>query len=166
MTMSSHDDIDNFFQFDGAADTTPDSDAALSQPTMAPPRLGILGPLNEDEFSVVARAAQLKHVPADTIIFHQGDPADRFFILVDGSVSVDRDGSQLAVLQPGSFFGESALLVGGNRSATVRCIDQSSLWSVTYEAFHAVIGPHLLANDATAHEVRSRLSSTAPEHFQ
>lgn len=160
-----YDDSDNFFQFDGAGDASSTDDAGHFTHTTAPPRLGILAALSEAEFSTIARAAQLKHVPADTIVFHQGDPADRFFILVDGHVSVERDGTQLAVLDPGSFFGESALLVSGNRSATVRTTDPCSLWSVNYAAFTEVIGPHLLANDATARHITSRLAATSPDHF-
>ena len=48
-----------------------------------------------------------------------GTPGQEFFIIVDGSATASRNGLTLAVLGPGSFFGELALLDGGERTATV-----------------------------------------------
>ena len=56
------------------------------------------------------------------VIFHQGDPADRIHLVEQGCVritiaSVDGREGTLAVLGPGSVFGEAALVDGGHRSA-------------------------------------------------
>jgi len=48
-----------------------------------------------------------------------GTPGLEFFIIVDGWATATRNGLTLAVLGPGSFFGELALLDGGDRTATV-----------------------------------------------
>ena len=58
-------------------------------------------------------------------IVREGDPADAYFILVSGRARVLKaaaDGSELPLnrLLPGDEFGESALLDGGVRSASVR----------------------------------------------
>ena len=42
-----------------------------------------------------------------------------FFVIVEGVATATRNGMQLAVLRPGNFFGELALLDGGPRTATV-----------------------------------------------
>jgi CRP-like cAMP-binding protein len=158
------DDIDDFFQAGDAADSTPD--IAPAQPRAVPPRLGMLADLSDDEFDHVARSAKLAMVEADTVVFRQGDAADRFFILVDGGVEVERDGAVLATLGPGAFFGESALLVRGARSATVTTIAASSLWSVSYEAFDAAMSHHLLADEVHGAEAERRIAETPEAAFE
>jgi CRP-like cAMP-binding protein len=54
-----------------------------------------------------------------TTIVRAGEPADTFFVLLDGGISVRRRGLPELTLGIGSFFGELALLDGGVRSATV-----------------------------------------------
>ncbi len=158
------DDIDDFFQSGGEE---PAGDAAVSsEPRALPPRLGMLADLSDAEFDHVARAAKLAMVEADTVVFRQGDDADRFFILVDGGVEVERDGEVLATLGPGAFFGESALLVRGARSATVTTIADSSLWSVSYEAFDAAMSHHLLADEVLGAEAERRIAETPQSAFE
>jgi CRP-like cAMP-binding protein len=49
----------------------------------------------------------------------EGAAGYSFFVLVDGSAVVTSDGTELARLGPGDFFGEVAILDGGRRTATV-----------------------------------------------
>ncbi len=159
------DTSDDFFQsIDGASAFEPEQlePADLSMP----PRLGLLAGLGPEEFTVVARSAKLGFFEPDQVVFSQGDHADRFFVLVDGRVRIDRDGEKIAELGPGSFFGESALYVGGRRSASVTAIEPTSLWSVGYDAFNAVVAEHLLGDDSAQVEVESRLAQAPPDSFE
>lgn len=162
--MDDEDDIgEDFFQ---AAE--PDGDDAGISPTprMVPPRLGLLAELADDEFDLVARAAKLTFQPQGTVVFRQGDEADRFFILVDGGVEIERDGEVLATLGAGAFFGESALLVRGRRSATVTTVADSSLWSVSYAAFDGAMSHHLLADEQAGAEAERRIAETPSAAFR
>jgi CRP/FNR family transcriptional regulator, cyclic AMP receptor protein len=58
-------------------------------------------------------------VPADWYLVNQGSSPVGFFVVVEGRVNVDREGTVLATLGPGDFFGEIALLEGDRRTATV-----------------------------------------------
>ncbi|MCW2927204.1 MAG: transporter [Thermoleophilia bacterium] len=155
--------LDDFFQSADAAADGPSGPEGPATPRALPPRLGLLEPLSDEEFDAVARAAKLAFPEAEVEVFAQGSEADRFYILVEGMVEVVRDGELLATLGPGSFFGESSLLVGGRRSATIRTVTSSALWSVSYEAFRGAVSHHLLADELAGHEVRARIDST-PEH--
>jgi drug/metabolite transporter (DMT)-like permease len=65
------------------------------------------------------RGTPVLDVPAGRGLLRQGGPADAFFVIERGRVTVTRDGRELAALGPGEFFGEVALLDGGPRTASV-----------------------------------------------
>lgn len=50
----------------------------------------------------------------------QGDAGDELFLLLDGVVDVEVDGSVVAEVGPGAVLGERAVLEGGRRTATLR----------------------------------------------
>lgn len=68
------------------------------------------------------------HYQAGDYIFHQGDPAGNFYIIERGEVEILRqsqcadDEQSVAVLGPGAFFGEMALINNHPRSASVRAL--------------------------------------------
>jgi CRP-like cAMP-binding protein len=66
-----------------------------------------------------------------TVLFREGDLGRDMFIVLQGKVQVrKRVGSTetvLAELSAGEFFGEMALLIGQDRSATVEVIEDSKL---------------------------------------
>lgn len=57
--------------------------------------------------------------PAERVIARQGEIGTGFFIVADGRVRVVRDGTAIAHLGPGEFFGELSVLDGGPRVAQV-----------------------------------------------
>ena len=80
-----------------------------------------------------------RHVTRGTIIFRQGDPGDDMFVLERGKVSLTltTDGSQkeVALLEPGDFFGELSLLSGAPRPVTAEAIEDSTLLSIRRDVF-------------------------------
>ena len=60
----------------------------------------------------------------DEILFHKGDPADRFYVIRQGEVGLFEPSTQkqIATLSMGTSFGEQAILVGGVRSVSARAI--------------------------------------------
>src|SRR5260370_42352047 len=80
--------------------------------------------LSDDEILQVAREFEPERHPAGEAIFREKDEGDSFYIINHGKVNVLRQGSGrepkiLSTLAPGDFFGETALLYGRRRSATV-----------------------------------------------
>ncbi len=72
-----------------------------------------------DELERIAALTEARRVPAGQVILREGDPGGEFFVVVDGHSEVSVDGQRVAEIGPGSFFGEMALLDGGERVATV-----------------------------------------------
>lgn len=65
----------------------------------------------------------------DELIFEQGQPGAALFLIVSGQVSVEifkhGEATSLAMLEPGAFFGEMALLDEAPRSASARSVGQT-----------------------------------------
>ena len=91
---------------------------------------------------LAARMRQETANPGQDIV-RQGDPGDRFFVIVNGAVEVLRDdgGEQrrLASLGPGHFFGEMAILRGEPRSATVRATQRTTVLAMDADAFRRLV---------------------------
>ena len=58
-------------------------------------------------------------VPKGKVLVEEGRIGQEFFIIVDGTAAVTRNGRKVATLGPGSHFGELALLDRLPRNATV-----------------------------------------------
>jgi CRP-like cAMP-binding protein len=69
-----------------------------------------------DKFSVWV--GELK-VDAGRHLADQGDFAYELFVIEDGTAEVSQDGNPIAELGPGEFFGETGVLEGAQRNATV-----------------------------------------------
>ena len=67
----------------------------------------------------IARIARVCDAPAGTMLTRADEPGDEFFLILDGSASVDVATEKRGPLRPGAFFGEMSLLDGGLRSATI-----------------------------------------------
>jgi phosphoserine phosphatase RsbU/P len=61
-------------------------------------------------------------VPAGKTLCRQGGVGTECFIVLEGEVTVERDGTELTILGPGAIIGEMALLGVHRRTANVRAI--------------------------------------------
>jgi CRP-like cAMP-binding protein len=97
----------------------------------------LLSELDSDLVRQLVEVGRLVHVAPDELVFAEGDPGTSLYLVLKGSVSVEKeDGGivhRLAVLKPGAFFGEMALLTSGSRSASVRARELVDLLEVARE---------------------------------
>jgi len=78
-------------------------------------------------------------------VFRAGEPGDAMYFIHHGEIEIiASDGSVLATLGPGSFFGESALLTARPRNATARAADYCDVFMLNRDAFERVLNryPH------------------------
>jgi CRP-like cAMP-binding protein len=78
-------------------------------------------------------------VPAGKVLTEEGTIGREFFIIVDGTATVSRNGRKVAKLGPGSYFGELALLDRKPRSATVISDTESLLLVLGQRQFNGII---------------------------
>ncbi len=75
--------------------------------------------LDAEGLTAVGNAVIEVDFPAERVIARQGEIGTGLFIVAEGSVRVVREGTLLARLGPGDFFGELSVLDGGPRNAHV-----------------------------------------------
>ncbi len=124
--------------------------------------LDLLKRLPDSDLEFVLQQAEHRWYPERAPIIQQGDPGDRFYILLEGTVQVVRDGDTVAELGPGDFFGETALLLDMPRNATVQASEKALTWSITRAAFQRLVGGYLLSNPQTQEEIMRRMRSALP----
>jgi CRP-like cAMP-binding protein len=76
------------------------------------------------------------------VLAHQGSPGREFYVILDGKASVSIDGSEVATLGPGDFFGEMALLDQGPRVATVMASTPMEVAVLDPREFSTLIEEH------------------------
>lgn len=103
----------------------------------------------------MADRMQAEQYPAGTRVIRQGDPGNRFYLIRDGRLAVIRDpGSQrVAELGPCDFFGETALLTGEPRNASVDALTDVVLFSLDADSFRKAMAERATLDQ----EVRSTL---------
>jgi trk system potassium uptake protein TrkA len=74
---------------------------------------------NDDELGRIAALARPVEVAASAELTRQGEPGLEFFVVVDGDAVATVDGDEIGAIGAGGFFGEMALIDGGERLATV-----------------------------------------------
>ncbi|HEY5951855.1 MAG TPA: Crp/Fnr family transcriptional regulator [Kofleriaceae bacterium] len=81
--------------------------------------------------------------PAGTVLFEEGQPGDHMYVLLSGQIEIRRKVGEtehiLAVLVPGDFFGEMAILNARPRSATAVTRVDSRLLVIEGRMFEAML---------------------------
>jgi len=75
--------------------------------------------LTPSELTNIAEKVTRRHYDAGDVVIREGDEGDELFLISEGEVEVERQGHEVARLGPAEFFGESALISGEPRNATV-----------------------------------------------
>jgi voltage-gated potassium channel len=75
--------------------------------------------LSRRDLAQVAKVVVEQELEAGSVLMREGEPADRFYVILDGEIDVRKRGRRVAELGAGSFVGEIALLSRSPRTATV-----------------------------------------------
>jgi CRP-like cAMP-binding protein len=113
-----------------------------------------------DALQALVENLQLVSLEAGELLFHQGDPGDALYVIVEGEVSVQGEGPprvEMSRLGPGSFIGEVALMTDQPRSATVVCLQDAELLRIDRHTLSRVLANHGDVLRAVLRFVRDRL---------
>src|ERR671930_1559462 len=114
--------------------------------------------LSNDDQKVIAQYADEVDVEPGTKLAQEGRFAYEFFAIQKGTAEVTREGSVLATLGPGDFFGEIGLLAGDRRVASVTATSAMSLVVLT--------GSQLRALESRMAPVAERIRATMTQRLE
>jgi CRP-like cAMP-binding protein len=91
------------------------------------------------ELQDLASLADELDLPEGTVLIKEGERGREFFVIVDGSVNVTRNGRRISTLGGGDWIGEIALVSDVPRTATVTATSPIRVLVVTDRAFSGLI---------------------------
>ncbi len=141
----------------GRSDWWPDADRAIeaaeqmllieagidaSQTVVPLGDTSLMRSLSADQFARVRQHMQAHSLRAGEILFRQGDPGDRLYVLTQGSISIIGGKGpvrpRFVSFSPGIMIGEISMLDGAGRSADAIADTEAVVWSLTRESFDAL----------------------------
>lgn len=116
-----------------------------------------------EQLAEIRRFADEVDVPAGTVLTHEGRHEGYFFVVVSGTIRIERGGRMINRIGPGDFLGEIALLDGGPRTATATAETACRLLSLTNERFHHLLDVSAAVRSAVLEAVGQRLRALDEE---
>ena len=94
--------------------------------------IGPFADLPREDVEVLIGAAQPRHFARHSLLFSQGDPADSFFVILEGRVKLftateDGDENVVNVFGEGRSFGEAAMFASGRFPVNAEVIEDARL---------------------------------------
>ncbi|MFZ5917001.1 MAG: PEP/pyruvate-binding domain-containing protein [Chloroflexota bacterium] len=128
-------------------------------------RIPLLSGLDREQLLQIARWARLQYIPADTPIIQQGQPGTDFYILASGRVTVRVEIAAgirrfLGYRGSGYFFGETALLTGERRNATITAVGPVEVFVFDRAAFEKLRQLHPRIEEEIRLRMEARLRLT------
>lgn len=117
-------------------------------------KTALFGNLSERHLELVVSLTNIKEFSRGEVVFRQGDIGDTFYIIIEGRIRISRQipgmGEEaLAILDPGDYFGEMALLEEEERSADALVHERALLLSLAKQDLEDL----LFVNKEVAYEV-------------
>nr|MBN1228504.1 cytochrome P450 [Anaerolineae bacterium] len=121
----------------------------------------LLPDVDAREIDQLAQQAVVKQYEGGQTIIREGDPAEAFFIILDGEVEISQEQAGiLAHLHSGQYFGEIGLLYGTTRNATVHTTAPTTVLSIDRQSFIQMVTQYDLTSGEIAKLVHKRRITT------
>jgi CRP-like cAMP-binding protein len=123
-------------------------------------RAPLFSELSKHELGELAKATEDLEVEEGKVLAREGDLGREFFVIVDGEVSVTKDGAELRRLGPGDFFGEIALVYENpRRTATVTAATPLRFFVLTRQSFRSLLDHQREIEEKVMDALEQRLAS-------
>jgi CRP/FNR family transcriptional regulator, cyclic AMP receptor protein len=126
-------------------------------------RVPLLAGLGRRELEEVARLVEEVDVKAGKVLMREGDSGSEFFLLVTGTVGIDRGGTRVFTMGGGDFFGEIALIDEGPRTATATAESDSKVLVLGHREFHSLMDQFPSIRTSVLEALARRIRRLEPE---
>jgi CRP-like cAMP-binding protein len=92
-----------------------------------------------EQLEAVAKFGEEKDVPAGAVLTHEGAYEGTVFVVIVGSVAIERGGKAVNLIRAGDFFGEIEAIDGGPRMATARAIEDTRVAVLSHRQFNDLL---------------------------
>ena len=121
--------------------------------------------LDDAKCKLVAMSSdRLNYVPGD-IVFHQDDPSDAVYFMLHGRIKVTKRRNEqdieIAELDGGAVLGETGVICGRARSATITAIEESTMLRTDAHVFKELLQQVPQVAVALARELANRVDATS-----
>ena len=129
-------DFSNFFNYGDESPTRPNSTALVFLPQCS-----------EQDWEQLLAVADRRAVRAGEVVMRQGETSRAFYVVASGLLQVmlqKPNGQEHVISDIGalSIFGEQAFFDGLPRSASVRALEASEVYAISFERFEVLAGHH------------------------
>ncbi len=109
------------------------------------------------EVARISAAGRHSTLPEGWSPIWENTPADKAYILLDGTVSVRQDGQEIAQIGPGDIIGEAAIVRHTLRTASIVALTPLEVIHFTSEAIRELIAEMPRFGEALEEVAKSRL---------
>jgi CRP/FNR family cyclic AMP-dependent transcriptional regulator len=95
-------------------------------------RIPIFADVPDEDLSVITTFATTEEVPEGKTIVREGDYANAFMAIEEGSARVTRDGQEIGQLNQGDIFGEIGVIEKEKRTASVEATSRVRLIKIEH----------------------------------
>lgn len=114
--------------------------------------------LPDVDLEAISKNVVMEYYPAGHVLFSEGDPGDKMYVIKSGSVEVIRGQAVIAELGTDRFFGEMALVSDGPRNATIKVKTDAELLVLTKDDFHHLLQTNPTIATMVSYEVVKRVN--------
>ena len=102
-------------------------------------RVPLFASCSKRELQQIAGIADEIDLRDGKVLIREGERGREFFVLLEGSAEVTKDGRRVNTLGPGDFFGEIALISNSPRTATVTATSPVHTLVITDRSFRRLL---------------------------
>jgi len=118
---------------------------------------------SKGDLSRIEQLVEEMDLPAGHVLTEQGRVGNEFFVIVDGTVRIERDGQRIDTMGPGGFLGEIALVDHRPRTATATCETACHVLVLGHREFHTLMLDQPSIAAAVLRSLGERLRNLQPE---
>lgn len=117
----------------------------------------VFSEISTEQMAYLAAIVKEVSFPENTDIYHEQDPPDAIYLVLEGKVRLHRMALDIAVIGPQEAFGTWALFDEEPRVATATTLEDSRLLQVSRDEFIDVLSDHVQITQGVLRALTKRL---------